>query len=350
MVQEVGEGRRQGRHDDDRPRLEDHVEDLGRGALRVGKLRRDREQLRRRPEERVEVGREVRAALRPRRPWPGRRPRGRARPRPRRAPRCGCESAAARRPSRARCARRGRLSGAIARGSSPSRVTAPRTRLAARAEVPGEGRAGALAGSAERDADAEVLVAAVEEDRPVPGRGQPRAHDRRPASRGRRCPRRSSRPSPTSRRRRSSRRDRCAPSGSSPWASRARRSRCGPCRGCGRSAALRERARGSQRSEPVLAARLVDEAHGRADGAFERRGEGRLREPAQADAAAAGTSEHATVAATMHRVRCRAMGGGGLTVADDALIRSDPRILPDLRTAGNALGAHRPRGDLLPHW
>ena len=38
--------------------------------------------------------------------------------------------------------------------------------------------------------------------------------------------------------------------------------------------------------------------------------EGRLREPAQADAAAAGTSEHATEAATMHRVRCRAMGWG----------------------------------------
>ncbi len=59
-------------------------------------------------------------------------------------------------------------------------------------------------------------------------------------------------------------------------------------------------------------------------------GEGRLREPAQADAAAAGTSAHATVAATMHRVRCRAMGVGGRTFADDALIRADPRILPDL--------------------
>src|SRR5215212_4604953 len=39
-------------------------------------------------------------------------------------------------------------------------------------------------------------------------------------------------------------------------------------------------------------------------------GDGRLREPAQADAVAAGTSEHATVAATMHRVRCRAIAGG----------------------------------------
>jgi hypothetical protein len=38
--------------------------------------------------------------------------------------------------------------------------------------------------------------------------------------------------------------------------------------------------------------------------------DGRLRAPAQADAAAAGTSEHATEAATMHRVRCRAMKGG----------------------------------------
>src|SRR5690349_9493442 len=57
-------------------------------------------------------------------------------------------------------------------------------------------------------------------------------------------------------------------------------------------------------------------------------GEGRLREPVQADAAAAGASAHATVAATMHRVRCRAMVGGR-TFADDALIRSDPGILPD---------------------
>ena len=64
-------------------------------------------------------------------------------------------------------------------------------------------------------------------------------------------------------------------------------------------------------------------------------GEGRLREPVQADAAAAGTSAHATVAATMHRVRCRAMGWGDWTFADDALIRSDPRILPDSREEGH---------------
>src|SRR3954471_17107023 len=47
--------------------------------------------------------------------------------------------------------------------------------LAARAEVPGEGRSVAVTGGAQRDADAQILVAAVEEDRPMPGRGQPRA-------------------------------------------------------------------------------------------------------------------------------------------------------------------------------
>ncbi len=59
---------------------------------------------------------------------------------------------------------------------------------------------------------------------------------------------------------------------------------------------------------------------------------------------AAGTSEHATVAATMHRVRCRAMGGGDWTFADDALIRLDPRILPDLRTLETPLTLGAPPG------
>ena len=41
--------------------------------------------------------------------------------------------------------------------------------LAARPEVPGERRPAAAARRAEGDADAEVLVAPVEQDRPVPG-------------------------------------------------------------------------------------------------------------------------------------------------------------------------------------
>src|SRR6266545_1951327 len=51
-------------------------------------------------------------------------------------------------------------------------------RLAALAEVPGERRAAAADRSAERDADADVVEAAVEQDLAVSGRAQPRAHDR----------------------------------------------------------------------------------------------------------------------------------------------------------------------------
>src|SRR4051812_50211057 len=56
-------------------------------------------------------------------------------------------------------------------------------------------------------------------------------------------------------------------------------------------------------------------------------GEGRLREPVQADAAAAGTSAHATVGATMHRGGGRGMGGGGGASRAAAPFAPDPGTL-----------------------
>ena len=103
------------------------------------------------------------------------------------------------------------------------------------------------------------------------------------------------------------------------------------------AAAFSSDARRSQRAEAVVAARLVDQAHGRADRRVRATlEEGRLRAPAQADAAAAGTSEHATVAATMHRVRCRAMEVGWEDLRGRRPHPLGPRILPDSGIARNA--------------
>ena len=251
-----------------------HVEDLGRRALGIGQLRGDGEQLRRRPEQRVEVGREAvpRAVLEPHGEAGGDEvEHDRGAPR---GSRCGCESAAAPPPSRARCARRGRRRAPSRRIIAAAGDGTAAARLAARAEVPGERRAAAVARRAEGDADAEVVVAAVEQDRPVRRASAATSARSTPGSRGRRCPRRSSRPAPTTRRRRSSRRDRCAPWGSSPSASRARRSSWRTMSRLCAAAARSSEPVASQRAEPVVAARLVDQAHGRADRSIERRWRG----------------------------------------------------------------------------
>ena len=313
VVQEVAEGRRQRRHDDDRPRLEDHVEDLGRACARDWAAARRRSA----------------AASSSRR---ARRSRSRscacapssntlARPAATRssatdAP-ASSRDAAAKAPPRDRhlvLDVRGEVVGGRHRGgSSPPRVTAPpRARLPARAEVPGERRAAAVTGRAERDADAEVAGSGRRAG--SPGARASVSHERTIDAGVARPPLPQAIVSPIAH-------DDGAVEvagaidallrGRARSASRARRSRCGPCRGCARRRPSPATPVGRSAPSPWSPrASLIRHTVARTARSSDA-GEGRLRAPAQADAAAAGTSEHATEAATMHRVRCRAMGGGG---------------------------------------
>ena len=173
------------------------------------------------------------------------------------------------------------------------------------------------------------LVAAVEEDRPVPGRGQPRAHDRRR--------RRAAAAAPRDRLAHRPRRGAVEVAGAidALLGGRARRRVVREEVVADHVAAvgaggLRQRARRSSAPRARSAARLVDEAHGRADGSIERRGGGAA---AGAGAGGRGSGGHERARHCGRHDAQSAVSGhgwGDWTFADDALIRADPRILPDL--------------------